>query len=90
VPFVVDLHFEEEKRGDDPKPPPGGARTRIHVTVTPQRNRDRRRSDAEERARLLLASFRAYLMCTEERREDPPLPRRGKTLLLPWLRKKQK
>ena len=27
------------------------AQTRIHVTVTPQRNRDRRRADAEERAR---------------------------------------
>ena len=69
MPFVVDLRFEEDKRGEDRKPLANGAQTRIHVTVTPQRNRDRRRADAEERARLLLASFRAYLMATEEERE---------------------
>lgn len=89
--FIVDLHFAEDKRGDDRKPLAGGAQTRIHVTVSPQRNRDRRRADAEERARLLLASFRAYLMATEDHREiEPATPRRGKTLLLPWLRKKTK
>jgi diguanylate cyclase (GGDEF)-like protein len=91
VAFVVDLRFEEDKRGDDRKPLANGSQTRIHVTVSPQRNRDRRRADAEERARLLLASFRAYLMATEEHREsEPAAPRRGKTLLLPWLRKKGK
>jgi diguanylate cyclase (GGDEF)-like protein len=91
VAFVVDLRFEEDKRGEDKKPLAIGSQTRIHVTVSPQRNRDRRRSDAEERAKLLLASFRAYLMATEDQREsDAPLPRRGKTMLLPWLRKKSK
>jgi diguanylate cyclase (GGDEF)-like protein len=91
VPFIVDLHFEEDKRGEDRKPLAGGARTRIYVTVTPQRNRDRRRGDAAERARMLLSSFRAYLMATEDPQvPEPPLPRRGKTMLLPWLRKKQR
>lgn len=90
VPFLVELHFREEKRGPSDKPMANSARTRIHAMVSPQRNRDRRRSDAQERARLLLASFRAYLMATEEDADPTPgLPRRGKTMLLPWLRKKQ-
>ncbi len=91
VPFIVDLHFEEDKRGEDQKPLANGARTRIYITVTPQRSRDRRRGDAAERARMLLSSFRAYLMATEDPREpEPPMPRRGRTMLLPWLRKKQR
>jgi diguanylate cyclase (GGDEF)-like protein/PAS domain S-box-containing protein len=86
VPFLVDLHFEEEKPSNAGGHAAGIARTTIYAAVTPQRSRDRRRAGAAEHARTLLASLRAYLMATEE-----PIPanksiqRRTKRALLPWL-----
>jgi hypothetical protein len=63
-------------------------RTRIHVTVSPRRNRDRRRDDVTARAREVLVSFRAYLMAAEE--EVAPSVgalTRAKQMLAPWLSK---
>jgi diguanylate cyclase (GGDEF)-like protein/PAS domain S-box-containing protein len=86
VPLILDLHFEEHKESNAAGQAIGSARTTIYAAVTPQRSRDRRRADATEYGRTLLASLRAYLMATEE-----PIPanttiqRRGKRGLLPWL-----
>lgn len=87
--FAVELCFEEEQLE---KPTASGAnarvlsRTKIHVAITPRKNRDRRRTDVAERAREVLASFRSYLMATVE--EAPPAKgvlRRAKSILAPWL-----
>jgi diguanylate cyclase (GGDEF)-like protein len=62
VKFTMELQFTSHRRPEDSY---GGAgTTRIHVSVDPQRTRDRRRSDAADRARRLLVSLRAYLMAT--------------------------
>ena len=50
VAFWVDLSFEEEqlhkaREGNTMSPGDVATRTRIHVTVSPRRNRDRRRDD---------------------------------------------
>jgi diguanylate cyclase (GGDEF)-like protein/putative nucleotidyltransferase with HDIG domain len=60
--------------------------TRIHVAITPQRNRERRRDETLQRARHLLLSLRAYLMAAAE---SPPIEAgvlsRARTLLGLWL-----
>jgi diguanylate cyclase (GGDEF)-like protein/putative nucleotidyltransferase with HDIG domain len=70
IPLLVDLSFQEAVL-----PAPEGAKrnpvvTRMHVEIRPLRGRDRRRAEAAERARQLLASFRAYLMAVD----DSPSP----------------
>ncbi len=58
TPFLVELLFREE---------PGAARpTIISVSIRPIRHRDRRRTNAIERARQLLVSLKSYLMAHEE------------------------
>jgi diguanylate cyclase (GGDEF)-like protein/PAS domain S-box-containing protein len=91
VTFSVGLQFEEERvsRGETTPAGNGVVRTRIEVTVSPRKNRDRRRDDVFARAREVLASFRSYLMATEE--ESPPPTgalTRAKRFLVPWLGKK--
>jgi diguanylate cyclase (GGDEF)-like protein len=91
VVFWIDLSFQEERvqkdRDDHSWSPDGGAtRTRIGVTLSPRRNRDRRRNDVLARAREVLVSFRSYLMASEEE----PAPSggtltRAKRPLSPWL-----
>jgi diguanylate cyclase (GGDEF)-like protein len=91
VIFGMDLRFEEEwlqKDGHDVSSATV-VRTRIHVSISPRRNRDRRRPDVSSRAREVLVSFRSYLMATE----DEPLPcrgvlRRAKRILVPWMNRK--
>lgn len=72
VRFFISLRFQETPAPTGQASP--GARThtwtRIHVTITPQRNRERRREEALQRARHLLLSFRAYLMASAE---SPPI-----------------
>jgi diguanylate cyclase (GGDEF)-like protein len=91
VLFWIDLSFEEERlqkdRGGNGWSPDGGAtRTRIRVTVSPRRNRDRRRNDVLARAREVLASFRSYLMASEEESApDADTLTRAKRPLAPWL-----
>ena len=54
----------------------GVLRTRIFVSITPRKARDRRRADVAERAQQVLISFRSYLMATAED-QDGPLPEGG-------------
>jgi diguanylate cyclase (GGDEF)-like protein len=92
--FWLDVVFEEEQLLDNNRsdvataPLARSVRTKIHVTVAPRRERDRRREEALSRARRLLLSFRAYLMASEE----DACPRvgaltRAKKILTPWLPK---
>lgn len=87
--FSVELCFEEEqleKVSSSGTAARTVSRTKIHVAITPRKNRDRRRNDVAERAREVLASFRSYLMATVE--DSPPskgVLRRAKAILAPWL-----
>ena len=47
-------------------------RTIIHVTIRPQRSRDRRRRDVLERAQRLAASLKSYLVAQDH---DPQAQR---------------
>lgn len=82
VPFLVELRFSEDGDAKSDKPPAEGAprgkslRTHVHVLIRPKRDRDRRRQDAQERARLVMASIKAYLMASEE--TAPPTPQSEK------------
>jgi diguanylate cyclase (GGDEF)-like protein len=94
VTFSLELQFSEHRtqREGESGPRNGIARTRIRLSIQPSRTRDRRRQDAADRARDVLASFRSYLMATEV--EDAPALQPGGTLsrarrlLTPWLRKR--
>ncbi len=88
--FLMELRFSEERTreaGDERTATARPTRTRIHVTVTPKRNRDRRRNDVASRAREVLLSLRSYLMASEDRSEPPQKGglRRAGHLLAPWL-----
>jgi hypothetical protein len=66
VPFIIEMRFDESSA-----PPKNGlgtgkiVRTIIHVTIRPQRTRDRRRRDMLEKATRLLASLKCYLIAQE-------------------------
>ena len=65
---------------------PSVSRTKIHVIIGPRKNRDRRRKDAADRAREVLASLRSYLMATAQNApSDRGVLRRAKRVLAPWL-----
>lgn len=69
VPFIVELRFSEERiEGASTSGGPAGrvVRTKIYVAVRPKRNRDRRRNDTIERARMVVSSIKSYLMAQEE------------------------
>jgi diguanylate cyclase (GGDEF)-like protein len=91
VAFTVELMFEEERvqrdrTGTATSLNSGNARTKIRVSVTPRRNRDRRRNDVMARARDVLVSFRSYLMAVEEESEPSTgALTRAKRILAPWL-----
>ncbi len=91
--FWIDLSFEEERiqkqRESGSVSYNGGTtRTRISITVTPRKNRDRRRDDIMAHARDVLVSFRSYLIASEEDNGPPSgALSRAKRMLAPWLRK---
>ena len=92
VAFVVDLRFEEEqvRRADaDETAPVTVSRTRIHVSIAPSKNRDRRRDDIGARAREVLTSLRSYLMASaeDEAATEQGVLRRVSRLLGPWFTK---
>jgi len=95
VAFLLDLRFEEqhirrEQISGDANAA-GLLRTRILVSLTPWKMRDRRRADVAERAQQVMISFRSYLMATPEDQAGPPPVGtfvKMKHILLPWLRKK--
>jgi diguanylate cyclase (GGDEF)-like protein len=90
--FLVDLRFEEERPGQDDEGDNRNAvvRTKIHVAISPKRNRDRRQANFNHRAQEVLTSFRSYLMATDEEYQAPRQAlQRVKRILTPWLTKDQ-
>jgi hypothetical protein len=94
--FEIDLHFEEQRahrEAQNGEISVGGVlRTRIFVSISPRRSRDRRRADTQARAQQVLVSMRSYLMATFEDEAGPPLDgalSKVKHALLPWLGKKK-
>ena len=70
VPFVIEMRFEEcDSRRDQNQAAHSLVRTIIHVTIRPQRNRDRRRRDLLERAQQLAASIKSYLVAQDHHPE---------------------
>ncbi len=68
VAFQMELRLTEENYEDAGLH--GAVRgTRIYVAIRPRRDRDRRRSDTVERARIVLSSLKSYLVAAET---DPP------------------
>lgn len=80
VPFVVEIRFEESQGQAGGRGNAKMVRTIIHVTVRPQRSRDRRRRDVLERARKLTASLKSYLIAQDHdgcARQEPGPPPAG-------------
>jgi hypothetical protein len=65
TPFLVELHLEEMRQDSEHRPGCKDLGTAVQVTIRPKRQRDRRRNDADERARQLLASLKSYLMAQD-------------------------
>jgi hypothetical protein len=65
--LILDLHFSEDTHivEDETNGNRSNKVTRIEVSATPKRSRNRRREAAEEAAKQMLASVRAYLMADE-------------------------
>jgi diguanylate cyclase (GGDEF)-like protein/PAS domain S-box-containing protein len=62
ISLLVSLQFLERRAETNWPTPTDIARTMIHVTIRLANNRDRRRSNAYERARQLFASLQSYFM----------------------------
>jgi diguanylate cyclase (GGDEF)-like protein len=93
VSFLIKLRFEEERvvkaESAEGQPPSRGvSRTKIHVSISPKRARDRRRSDVSVRAREVLVSFRSYLIAFEEKPRGGGVLSQAKRIFAPWLAKK--
>jgi diguanylate cyclase (GGDEF)-like protein/PAS domain S-box-containing protein len=94
VTFQMDVKLAEERtsRESGPGSGEGVTRTRIQVSVKLRKHRDRRRTDLNDRARQVLASFKAYLMANELEESETTNPSalgRAKRILAPWLNRKQ-
>jgi hypothetical protein len=66
--FVIDLRLSQQQieRSNAAGMAKGAyAHTFIDVTIKPKRERDRRRGQAMDRARLLMGSLKSYLMAKE-------------------------
>ena len=95
VRLLMDLKFEEIRRAQSDRGGStegnsklGAAQTRIRLTITSQRKRDRRKDQLAERARQLLISFRAYLMATEcDEPTEPGVLTRARGLFGHWFGK---
>jgi diguanylate cyclase (GGDEF)-like protein/PAS domain S-box-containing protein len=95
VPFVMELTFDEEGNADDLQSSSRQVRTLIRVVVRPRRQRDRRRRDMQERARLLVVSLKSYLMAHDHmavsaetqfvESEDEQRKKKSKNILAHWL-----
>lgn len=87
VGFRLELAVTEEQlAGRWEGTTPSAVRTRFDVTVTPLRNRDRRRQDIAQRAGQVMASVRSYLMAVEEDAATPQtVLSQSQPLLCDWL-----
>jgi diguanylate cyclase (GGDEF)-like protein len=89
IGLLMHLRFEEERGVINEDKRGGLTKTRIHLEIRPQKNRDRRKADAVERAKQLLISFRSYLMAQEvsARVQATPEPEyTGIQWVLSWFR----
>lgn len=59
VPLIIELKFSPIT-GEN-----GGQHTKVQISISPRRNRDRRKRDAIERARHLLMSLQSYMVAYE-------------------------
>ncbi|MEW4454437.1 diguanylate cyclase [Bremerella sp. JC817] len=59
VPLILDLHFSAMMVEN------GSQHTKVQISISPRRNRDRRKRDAVERARHLLLSLQSYMVAYE-------------------------
>lgn len=65
VPFLLEMRFEESSLTHQ-RPLAGKVvRTVVHVSIRPQKNRDRRRRDVLERAQRLASSLKSYLIAQD-------------------------
>ncbi len=92
IAFCVQMRFEEERveKTDAHSPHPITiSRTRVHVSVSPRKSRDRRRADLEVRGREVLTSLRSYLMASvDDAAAADGMLRRAVRILTPWLLKR--
>lgn len=65
TPFLVELDLQEIPADSDTGPAGKELRTVVQITIRPKRQRDRRRHDADERARQLFVSLKSYLMAQD-------------------------
>jgi diguanylate cyclase (GGDEF)-like protein len=89
LPLLVDLRFSQEATPLEFYPD-GVARTRIHAAIRLHKARNRRRGEAVERARQLMASVRSYLMASVEktsREDDRGILLRAVGAMAPWLQR---
>ena len=86
IGFFVELRLEEEQYRKAESVGDAMVRTRVHVAVSPRKNRDRRREDAAARAAHILASLRSYLMANlATTTEGEEVVGRTPRTILPWL-----
>ena len=87
---MIDLRFEEELAGESAcqrDPAARRSQTKIRVSITLKKSRDRRRDDVLQRAQQVLVSFRSYLMATKDVSSTQGVFHKAKSLLAPWLAK---
>jgi diguanylate cyclase (GGDEF)-like protein/PAS domain S-box-containing protein len=65
VRLIMDISLHEESHAPENNPRAVFKRTRVGVTVSPMKSRERRTADTLERARQLVVSLRSYLMATD-------------------------
>ena len=65
IPFAIDMHFRECDAAAQGRGTGKIFRTIVHVSIRPQRSRDRRRRDVLERAGRLAASLKSYLIAQD-------------------------
>jgi len=86
--FTIELEMSEEQLTNQEDLGKGisPVRTSVQVTIRPKKDRDRRKSTAQNHARHLLASIRSYLMATEASHlEQTNVLRRATSLVASWL-----
>jgi len=66
VPFVIEMRFEESGPPGQGRGTGKVVRTIVHVSIRPQRGRDRRRRDVLERAQRLASSLKSYLVAQDD------------------------
>jgi diguanylate cyclase (GGDEF)-like protein len=88
--FVVDLVFEEERLqkitpDENGSPGVGVTRTKIKITISSRKARERRHEEIMAKASSVLVSFRSYLIATQENVKPSGALTIAKLLLTPWL-----